>query len=215
MKNNKNQKVTNFLYHLGKGLWKSVPVLGPIVEEIIYEQFESEFKSALNSEVKKLDNNKLEEILTKIKYINVKSIDKKLDSLSDEMKWNNVKFFTDIVEVKIKYIEKKVEPIPDILEIVNKIRENLHDKKGIEIALNNLIQRREEWIQRISKNQKKLLDNIPSEYTPINKIWILAKKIIPECSYKEFRFRLHELEWISLTHRYWDNEKTEWFYKRI
>ena len=33
--------LAKFLFHLGKGLWKSVPLLGPLVDEVVYAQYES------------------------------------------------------------------------------------------------------------------------------------------------------------------------------
>ena len=35
----KIDRVQVLAFHLGKALWKSIPVVGPFVEELLYEQF--------------------------------------------------------------------------------------------------------------------------------------------------------------------------------
>jgi hypothetical protein len=41
-------RLSKMLYHLGKGIWKSIPFLGPIVDEVIYVQFQEKLKGELS-----------------------------------------------------------------------------------------------------------------------------------------------------------------------
>ena len=61
--------------------------------------------------------------------------------------------------------------------------------------------RRRAWVARISQNQRMLLNSIPTAYTSLDILWKTALKVLPGCGYKEFRFRLHELEWLGLVER--------------
>jgi hypothetical protein len=76
-----------------------------------------------------------------------------------------------------------------------------NNETSLRIALNEIERRRVIWTNRISRHQRLLLSKIPTEYTHVDDIWPICQSIMPTCTYKEFRFRLHEFEWLSLAER--------------
>jgi hypothetical protein len=219
MNKSNEDKLISFFYHLGKGLWKSVPILGPIIEEVIYIQFEDELKRR----VSELDKNQVEEILRNIPQIDIYQLDNHLSQISEDLRLYNIDVMTNIISKLeeshiefldyIKQIETSVEPIPNILQLVNELKERSGDASAIMMALNELNEKRSNWIKRISTNQKKLLLSIPDEPSPIDNLWRITKEQIPDCGLKEFRFRLHELEWLGLVTRFWDKDFNSWVYE--
>jgi hypothetical protein len=99
------------------------------------------------------------------------------------------------------------------MEIVNDLKSKAGDKEAILLALNELQLKRTNWVKRISNNQIKLLSSIDEKPISIKILWAITKNLIPECGYKEFRFRLHELEWLSLVSRYWSQKSNCWIYQ--
>lgn len=208
--------LTKFLYHLGKATWKMVPGVGPFVEELFYEQF----KDVLLPKLSTLTDQDLAEIEKRIPKIDFEKIDEELNKLSVDLKNSisqNLFSIFETIDTQLKpEIFKKLDENKDIsltiLDITSKIEQNIGNEDGLRNALNEINAKRESWINRISKNQKLLLENIPTEYTDIDTLWELTKELIPDCGYKEFRFRLHELEWLGLVIRYWN---TNWVYKKV
>jgi hypothetical protein len=212
---NREEKISKFIYHFGKATWKMVPVIGPFVEELVYEQF----KDKLMPQLKMLSENDLFEIEKRIPKIDFERIDEGFNNISLEMKETMSQNFLSLFEfiehrVKSEIIEEiseNKEISLSIVEIVKRIEQNIGNEAALRNALNEINTKRELWIERISTNQKLLLERIPTDYMNIDQLWELTKSLIPECGYKEFRFRLHELEWLGLVIRKW-NEK--WYYKK-
>ncbi|MFC1763618.1 hypothetical protein ACFL6U_16260 [Planctomycetota bacterium] len=213
-------RLSKFLYHLGKGLWKSVPILGPIVEEVFYAQLENELKGRVES----LPEEEIQVLLDAVPSIDIQELDKSFDNLSEEMKCfglhQTTAFLAEIerhhrtVTANLDDIEQKLDPLPSMLDILLELREKSGEKESLLFALDDFSRKREQWIKRISGNQSMLLKQIPDHYVKLAILWDLTRKLIPTCVYKEFRFRLHELEWLGLVKRYWDREQATWMYKR-
>ncbi len=210
------EDVTKLLYHLGKATWKMIPGVGPFVEELFYEQF----KDVLLPKLKTLTEEDLAEIEKRIPKINFERIDEELNKLSVDLKSTMSQSLFSVFEAIDQQIKPEIITKLDenqnislsILDIISRIEQNIGNETALRNALKEINTKRELWIERISKNQKLLLKKIPTDYIDIDQLWELTKSLIPECGYKEFRFRLHELEWLGLVIRYW-NEK--WYYRNI
>lgn len=213
-------RLSDFLYHLGKGLWKSVPILGPIVEEIFYEQFRDELKERIS----KLSKEEVKSLIDAIPNIDIKQLEYHLGEMSENIKKFSMHQTTALLAnleedysqliTEVKQIQKSVEFLPNICEILVELREKVDDRKALQLALENLSAKREAWIRRLSDNQRKLLERIPDEYTDLSKLWDITRVTIPRCGYKQYRFRLHEFEWLGLVERYWCGKSQMWMYRR-
>ncbi len=206
--------ITKFLYHLGKATWKMVPVIGPFVEELVYEQFKEVFMPTLNT----LTEQDLFEIEKRIPKIDFEQIDKSLDKMSEELKAElSISFFSlfDFITIQgeniLNELKKNQEISRTILGITSRIEQNIGNETAKLDALKEIHLKRELWIELISENQKLLIEKIPTDYTEIDQLWELTKNLIPHCAYKEFCFRLHELEWLGLVIRNWNKK---WYYKK-
>jgi hypothetical protein len=219
----KQDQVYKILFSLGKGLWKSIPILGPIVEELFYEQFRKELTNRVINLTKE-DFKKISELIPE--GISLESIEENLDKLSEnffEFTKNQIQALQastietqKIMNGKIVEIHENTKDVPMFQEILNEVKTKIKDRESLEIVLDLMIQKRDTWINRISANQIKLLNNIPCSFTSINKLWKISNKILPTCVYKEFRFRLHEFEWLGLVERFWTNQTIPrtWMYKK-
>lgn len=213
-------RLADFLYHLGKGLWKSVPILGPIIEEVFYEQFSKELKAR----VSRLSDSDIQSLLEAIPPIDMKSLDKRLGKLTDDLKkfgmWQTTALLSEIEQnhheliEDIQSIHEKLEPLPNMNDILCEMRIKMFDPQGLKLALEEIASKRDAWVNRISKTQRVLLANIPEEYTCLSTLWDIIKRLVPSCVYKEFRFRLHELEWLGLARRSWNVNNETWMYCR-
>ena len=200
-------KVSSFLFHLGKGLWKSVPVLGPIVEEVVYEQF----KDKLEGRVSQLSDEDLDRLSSALPVVSPETLSSELEHLSNETKLFALEQFGLLMQCiqrekseLVKHVEEiqtKSDLLPSILDIVLTLSDKTNNEGALRLALNEIERRRVAWINRISKHQKLLLSKIPETYTHVDEIWPVCQNALPECTYKEFRFRLHEFEWLSLVER--------------
>lgn len=216
-------RACKILYHLGKGLWKSIPVLGPLVEELVYEQFRDKFLGRIDS----LPETELQKIVDMVPAgITPEELDKGLSNLSEDIRRFTAQQLSAVLlslheihgqsQEVIDAIAEEAKRLPTIEQILTDIRDQIKDKQSLQLALHIIGQRRRNWVERISVNQVKLLRNIPDTYTPIADLWEKCNKLMPACAYKEFRFRLHELEWLGLVERYWRGwpAAAMWVYQR-
>ncbi len=209
-------RVREFLFHLGKGLWKSVPVLGPIVEEVLYEQFKTE----LEGRVDQLSCADVARIAAALPKLKMEELERKLAGISEEQRRATVTELTAVLSdasADHARMESKldgvVERLPSLEGMLSKVLRQSDHADAVHYALDALARRREAWVNRISQHQRELLARIPAEYTSVDTLWQVTRELIPECGYKEFRLRLHELEWLDLVTRYRDAEGT-WRYRR-
>lgn len=212
------EKIEKFLFYLGKGIWKSVPILGNIIDEVVYENF---LKEKLESNLKNLTADELIKIQSIIPCMDmektkimVETITNKIQGIIEDMlpTYNSN---INAMHTQLESLERKTDTILNSKLILDEIKEKIGNENSLRVALKEIEDRRMNWVQRISKNQKNMLSNISIEFEPVEKIWGKNRKFMPECGYKEFRFRLHELEWLGLVSRYFDIEENMWFYKRV
>lgn len=68
-KNSRRERLEKIFFHLGKGVWKGIPVIGPIVEEMVYEANKDVLLGALAERTENLseeDLRRLEEALLEV-----------------------------------------------------------------------------------------------------------------------------------------------------
>jgi hypothetical protein len=100
-----------------------------------------------------------------------------------------------------------------ISQLIDDLRSEFSQSTDLRRMLDVIEDRRKTWVSRISKNQREFLSAIPTSYTGLESLLEVVKRIIPDCGYKEFRFRLHELEWLGLIER--KRVLEEWYYRRV
>ena len=212
-------RLRSMLYHLGKGIWKGLPVIGPVVEEVVYEQFKEE----LTAKTAALSEEEMDRLLGALPSPEeLQRMEERLTKLSDEERLRAGQQYVQImatlgagfaeVQEVLKEVQQDTREIPTLANQIKELCDQLLTRDQREVVLRELQRRRAEWVQRISDNQLLLLQNIPSKPLPLSALWPVAAGLIPGCTYKEFRFRLHELEWLDLVGR--RHERGEWVYWR-
>lgn len=211
------QRVSKFLYHLGKGLWSSVPVLGPLVKELFYDQFKDE----LTKSVSRLSDADIERIAAAIPAVDPNRVDA-LETASARVQEFAVRELSAVlstltamqsdVQQRFDGIESRLDAPISIGTLVEDIRTALSESVATNIAVDRIEQRRQQWIERISGNQRRFLGQLPEAFTPVDDLWPVCQSLIPSCTYKEFRFRLHELEWLGLVER--KRHDDSWLYRK-
>jgi hypothetical protein len=209
----KRDRVAETLYHLGKGIWRSIPVLGPIVDEVVYKQFEAELKGQVEGEAGKLSDEELDAILSRLPTLeNLKQVDERMGQLSEQERLLAMENHAGVLEHMSLVRQELQTGFASVTELIDDLRNEFSQSKDLQRMLEVIDGTRKAWVSRISENQRKFLSAIPRSYTPLDSLWEVAKGIIPECGYKEFRFRLHELEWLGLVER--KSDKQSWLYRR-
>ncbi len=213
------EKISKFLFHLGKGLWKSIPILGPIIDEVFYEQFKAQIIARVDS----LSSNDTVNISNAIPTIDFESLDNKLRELTIEMQTSSMSAYTSLLKditlsvddfsSQLDQLHDSIFTLTELLSSLSSLKANISKNTQLDSLIESLQNKREQWIRRLSNNQRLLLRSFPITYSHIQHIWNITKLLIPNCGYKEFRFRLHELEWLGLIERYWNNQNNSWHYR--
>lgn len=212
--------VAKFLFHLGKGLWKSLPIVGPVVDEVVYAQYEGRLKG----EISRLSERDIGRIVQALPAVDAERIVERVERVGFDLQIASLsqlsRALEDIheehskLEAGISDLREQLDDLPSVLEIVTEIRKRLDDRSELERVLDDYERRRRKWIERLSTNQKNLLAAIPDQFTAIEQLWTCALRLIPSGGYKEFRFRLHELEWLGLVERRLQ-PACSWEYRRL
>ena len=213
----KRARAERVLYHLGKGLWKAIPVVGPLVDELFYEQF----KEALNGQVDKLSLAQVQELLQTFPSLDaLDGFERRMATLTEEQRRQfclKAAEIQDALLAGFDQVEEHLETLSgefgNVKRMLAEFLENEVSIEQLERILAKVDHQREEWRQRISVNQRRLLARIPREFTPLAMLWERCISLIPQCGYKEFRFRLHELEWLALVERC--RGTADWEYRRV
>ena len=182
--------VARFLFHLGRGIWKSLPV-DPIIDEIVYAQYENELKPYLSS----LTDQDLALIEQRLAHLDTESLDKQLTGLQGTLEvqmdyvnalCHHLEQISRLVGANNKTLDliaKQTDLLPNIQQIVDQIASNLGDHIALKDALETISRRRQAWTLRISNNQIRLLKAIDSDhYQIISDIWTGMTDLIPECT---------------------------------
>lgn len=214
------RRLVKFLYHLGKGLWKSVPVLGGIVDEVLYEQFRSE----LAQRVEELPDGRVQQLLRAIPAVDIEELEQRLGEMSQESQDAAMSRLSQVLatmdenrlEVMSRFdrVDESLSPIPSVLDILEELRSKSAGEDTLRLALDEYDRKHRAWVKRISHSQQRLLHSLPDEDMHIDALWESTRQLLPECGYKEFRFRLHEFEWLGLAERYRAEDDNCWRYRR-
>ena len=147
----------------------------------------------------------------------IASIEELLGQLGWEQRLQAARGFAEIVknlsdgfkgvEANFSHMETLLAEIGDKVATDEEIKEKLGE----------LDRKRLAWVGRISSSQLDLLGMVPHAPTHVVVLWEKAKAtILPESSALEFRFRLHELEWLGLLARHRSSEgDRDWLYWRV
>ena len=213
-------RLVKFLYHLGKGLWKSVPVLGGIVDEVVYEQF----RNKLTQRVEELPDVRVQQLLRAIPAVDFEELEQRLGDLSQESQDATMSRLSLVLATidenhlevisRFDQVDECLLPIPSVLDILEELRSKSTSEDALRLALDEYSRKHHDWVKRISSSQQCLLQSIPDEDTHIDALWESTRQLLPECGYKEFRFRLHEFEWLGLAERYRAEDDNCWRYRR-
>lgn len=65
--------LNKILYHLGKGIWKDVPVIGPIVEEVVFEVHKQFLLNEVDEKCASLSKEDLEALDAALKRLETES----------------------------------------------------------------------------------------------------------------------------------------------
>lgn len=218
----KPDRLSTLLFHLGKALAKSIPVLGPFVEELVYEQF----KDWLLPQVARLSADELDRYLAVMAPYEIDKLEERFDELSEDVRLAAVAQLAGVVSAlsevrdnfgdvrdRLEELGDGVAQIPSIFAVVREIQESIDDRERLRRTVSEIEAKRLAGVARISANQRRLLAELGPAPTALADLWVVANHLMPTCSYKEFRFRLHELEWLGLlertrTSRGWEYQRT-------
>lgn len=199
--------IVDFVFHLSRGIVKAIPIFGAIIDEVIFEQY----KEKLRSEIAMLteeDLNKLEERLPKIDIESLSNQFENIETSLGNLQLEAINQFTASLTIlgnmrhQQRQITENTDKIPTILDLVENIENHLTNQDKMQLILFETKQRRKVWINRISHNQVRLLKQLSkSQSQLLENLWPEVQRILENCTYKEFRMRLHELEWLSLVER--------------
>ena len=227
-------RLSAFLFHLGKGLWKSIPVIGPVMEEVVYEQFREQLVGA----VRKLSPEEVTTLLNKLSTVmpQMATLEKKVEALSEEARLDGAVRLAMVLEEierrshelgsaldgrlseingSIKALGERLPAAIDLRTMIQEISAAKGSEKHLSRLLDEYEERREAWIKRLSQNQRRFLAEIPTTETPLDTLWQICQNTIPGCKVKEFRFRLHEFEWFGLvTRRRCEAHEHQWLYRK-
>lgn len=197
-------KLSSFLFHLGKGIWKAVPFLGAIVDEVFYVHFEKQLKSSADT----LSDRDLQPLSA---TVDLADFERRIGSLADEMRLAILPQYVCVLEdisgnhgevlEEFRGTKEQLAPLPNILALIEDVRHASNKADALEQVLEKHENTRHYWINRMFCNQRLVLKNMSDDFVSINRRWTQTLRAIPSCGYKEFRFRLHELEWLGLIER--------------
>ncbi len=208
--------IVDFVFHLTRGIVKAIPVLGSVIDEVVFEQY----KDKLRSEVAILTDEDLNKLEEKLPQIDVESLSNQFENIEtslEDLQSEAINQFTASLTIlgnmrhQQRQIEINTDKIPTILDLVESMEKHLANRDEMQHLLFEVKQKREAWVNRISHNQVRLL-NLLNEFQLLETIWPEAQNLLEGCTYKEFRMRLHELEWLSLVKRQRINNS--WSYQR-
>ncbi len=194
-------------YYLFKGIAKAIPIVGPVLEELIFNQYES----VLN------ESGSTEETFNRI-VSSIESNDQEIRAyLSDYM----LQHLKEIKSGKEEIVESQSEikgELDTIKGILLHFSKDYQGNKKLSERFAEVEEVRALRIERISKTQKKILSFISTEPESSMEIFKRVYKEIPSLEFareKELHLRLHELRYLGLVGRKKVIGNSDWFYWRV
>ncbi|MFT5327380.1 MAG: hypothetical protein ACI8P0_005269 [Planctomycetaceae bacterium] len=197
-------KTSTVLYHLLKGLWKGIPVIGPIVEEVVFEAHKDELTGRLEDAGSGLSEENIETLKQIVNSAGA-AIEDSLRGFEGEI--GHLRIAVDESEFHIR------SDIASIKDTINSLRELIEESTDMSTRtalfsqLQKLEQQRLDWIARISMTQRHLLAAIPeSENLCVRRGMLMQTAAansdsLKRARFEEMNFRLHELRWLGLIDR--------------
>ena len=209
-------RIQKLLFHLGKALWKSVPVVGPFVEELVYAQFESVLLPQVRQKMGTLTLVQLDELLASLpSEEQIEVLEMKLAEAGWDQRLQIAKSHADLMLAVSGGFKGMTTEVHRMKVTSRRSGENLVADDEARRMLSEAEQKRRGWVRRISMSQRQLLDQVTHDPTDAGLLWERVKgAALPESTELEFRFRLHELEWLGLVDRR-RNDAGEWEYWRV
>jgi hypothetical protein len=214
---NKQERLKNRLYYLGKAVWKSVPVIGPAVDVLIYEQFKDDLLAKVNENLVKLHPDQVDQLLAALpSQEQLSEFEANLTDMHWEQRVQAARNFTSIMGAVAEGFSGMNGRFSRVEDLLIELGDAQASDSLLEEKLTELERKRVRWLGRISTSQVELLSLIPHAPIEVGALWQRAKAVIPECGRIEFRFRLHELEWLELVARKKGGEPgADWWYWRV
>lgn len=170
------------LSFLGKGLCKSIPVIGPLIDEGLYAQFKDHVlaKACL---ARDHDLEAAARLFPKLQVADLQSV---VDSLASHSQIHFRRIATILFEQHhdlTTELDERCDGVVAMLDtrgMLTELRSKLRDQQSLRATLNRYEFARQQWIDHIS-DQRKLLDRIPPGHTAVanllgvySGLWICA-----------------------------------------
>lgn len=142
---NRKEKINKILFHLGKGIWKGLPVIGPIMEEVIYEANKEFLLGEIEKEVAKIPIERLDAIINAYEA-NESRVQTSIEDFKNEL-LIDLNLLGEKLEVKSLILRNRLSEFKEKLtnyafEYENKLQEsnNLLESGEIELARQTFLQ---------------------------------------------------------------------------
>lgn len=193
-------------YYVFKGLTKAIPIAGPVLEEIIFNQYESEL-------ARSNDFDELYEKITLNVNDNKNEIKRVLNDYMMALYKKSIKEKNSINESQ-REIKIELESIKGILNYLSDDASTLATFKG---KINEIEKERMKCISRLSSTQKKIHSLVSRSAESSEYLFERLFSEIPDLKNarpKELHFRLHELRYLGLIMRIKPKDEFHWYYWR-
>lgn len=197
------------LFHFGKAIWNSVPVVGPFVSEMVYEAHKDDFLESMERATANLSAEEIERLESYLERMERSAV----DAISNA----KVEIGSNLDEIQAKVdrneqlmsegFETVVDTIRNLQDSIDAANLDNRQRAVLEKSLAQLKERRSQWVARISATQRNILANIPDQEEnglAFSALESQLRKEMPElwgARTKEIHFRLHELRWLGLIDR--------------
>ena len=192
------------LFHAGKGLWKGIPVIGPVIDEVVFAAHQDQLIGKLEDACSGLS----EEDLATLDQMLTKAEGAVQDSLAEFE--GQIGVISNKVELAEANIRSDLESLKRMIQSLQATVQATPESEARQVLirqLEELEQRRQKWIAGISSTQRLLLSIIPEAADQPANVAALRDKAaevsseLGSSSGPEFYFRLHELRWLGLIDR--------------
>lgn len=210
-------RARRLLFHLAKAFWKAVPGVGPFVDELALEQFKPFLLGeSADKAMSGLSDEQLDQLIAALpSQEGLEELEDRATRLTWEQRLQIARGHADMLNAMARGFIDVNAGLTRIESVLQEIGEAVASDEEVRIRLSDAEQKRVAWIQRISASQLQLLSSVPRTPAHVRDLLERARKdALPECTELEFRFRLHELEWLGLVSRRKAAEGGDWLYWR-